>query len=75
MHLLIDDLIDIMGKPYPEIFDKKNHIIETLKEEEDSLKTLDKGLIKFEEMVKDSKNKQVFSEMIHLGFMIHMAFL
>ena len=62
MHLLIDDLIDIMGKPYPEIFDKKNHIIETLKREEDSFrKTLDKGLIKFEEMVKDSKNKQVFS--------------
>ena len=27
MHLLIDDLISIMGKSYPEIVDKKNHIV------------------------------------------------
>tara|TARA_Y100000768_G_scaffold376135_1_gene347824 strand:+ start:1289 stop:3883 length:2595 start_codon:yes stop_codon:yes gene_type:complete len=62
MHLLIDDLISIMGKSYPEIVDKKNHIVETLKREEESFrKTLDKGLIKFEEMLKESNNKKVFS--------------
>ena len=63
MHLLIDDLISIMGKSYPEIVDKKNHIVETLKREEESFrKTLDKGLIKFEEMLKDSVEESLKDE-------------
>ncbi len=62
MHLLLDDLINIMRGSYSEILDKKNYIIKTLNREEDSFrKTLDKGLIKFEEMLGDSIDSKVFS--------------
>ena len=62
LHLLVDELIATIGDSYPEISDKKQHILKTLNREEDSFrKTLDKGLIKFEEMFKSSAGSKVFS--------------
>ena len=45
LNLLVDDLIPLMGDTYPEIQDKKEHIKNTLKREEELFRnTLEKGI-------------------------------
>ena len=51
IYQLVDTLCELMGDAYPEIVDKKSHIKEVIKSEESSfLKTLDKGILIFEDI-------------------------
>ena len=57
LYMLIDDLIKIMGNAYPELLEKKEHISNVIKSEEESFgKTLDRGLQLFEEITDDNPN-------------------
>ena len=52
LYKLVDSVINIMGDAFPEIKEKKNHIINVIKAEEESFnQTLDKGLDMFEDIV------------------------
>jgi len=52
IYKLVDTLCDVMGEAYPEIINKSSHIKQVIKSEESSfLKTLDKGIIIFEDIV------------------------
>ena len=53
---LVDILAEIMGDAYPELIEKKNHIKSVIKSEESSfLKTLDKGILIFNEITSNQK--------------------
>ena len=52
LYKLVDTLCELMGDAYPEIINKSSHIKEVIKSEESSfLKTLDKGILIFEDIV------------------------
>ncbi|MDR0833468.1 MAG: alanine--tRNA ligase [Candidatus Symbiothrix sp.] len=54
MYKLIPALIDSMGDAYPELITQKDLIEKVIKEEEDSfLRTLEKGILKFDKYVSD----------------------
>ena len=61
---LVDILADVMGDAYPELIEKKNHIKSVIKSEESSfLKTLDKGILIFNEIVDNQKvNEKINGE-------------
>ena len=61
IYKLVDTLCDVMGEAYPEIISKSSHIKQVIKSEESSfLKTLDKGIIIFEDIVdKLSDNEKI----------------
>ena len=60
---LVDELLKISGAAYPELVDKKEHIKKVIKSEEISFgKTLDRGLILFEEIVDKEKSKFISGE-------------
>jgi len=63
---LVPTLIDIMGKPYPELVNKRNHIEAVIKAEEERFgETLDTGLELFsnlEKKVKASGSKTISGE-------------
>ena len=51
LYKLIDTVVEILGEAYSELNDKKNHIRKVVKSEEESFgKTLDRGLLLFEEI-------------------------
>ncbi|MBV67089.1 MAG: alanine--tRNA ligase [Candidatus Marinimicrobia bacterium] len=58
---LVDILAEIMGDAYPELIEKKNHIKSVIKSEESSfLKTLDKGILIFNEIASNQeKNSKI----------------
>lgn len=59
---LVDVLCEIMGDAFPELIDKKIHIQNVIKAEEASfLKTLDKGINIFEDIVQDMSKGDVIS--------------
>ena len=59
---LVDTLVEIMGEAYPELIEKQDHIKSVIKSEESSfLKTLDKGIIIFEEIVSNLKSNSKIS--------------
>ena len=60
LYQLVETVIDVMGESFPEIEEKKSHIINVIKSEEESFnKTLDNGLEVFEQIINtlDSDNK------------------
>ena len=59
---LVDTLVEIMGAAYPELIEKQDHIKSVIKSEESSfLKTLDKGIIIFKEIVSNLKSNSKIS--------------
>ena len=53
---LVDILAEIMGDAYPELIEKKNHIKSVIKSEESSfLKTLDKGILIFNDIASNQE--------------------
>ena len=55
---LVDSLCDIMGEAFPELIDKKKHITNVIKVEEESFgKTLDRGLSLIDDIIVSSNNK------------------
>ena len=72
------DLIPLMGNTYPEIQDKKEHIKNTLKREEELFRnTLEKGLIKFDDFTSRSNKTLAGSDVFKLydtyGFPIDLT--
>ena len=60
---LVDDLLEILGDSYPELIDKKEHIKKVIKSEEVSFgRTLDRGLILFEEIADKAKSDFISGE-------------
>ena len=60
LYQLVETVIDVMGESFPEIEEKKSHIINVIKSEEESFnKTLDNGLEVFEQIINNlgSDNK------------------
>jgi alanyl-tRNA synthetase len=54
IYKLVDTVAEMLGSVYPEIIDKKAHIINVIKAEEKSFnKTLDRGLNHFEKVVRN----------------------
>ena len=59
---LVDTLISTVKGSYPEISDKKSHIMQTLSREEELFRnTLEKGLAKFDQIVSKKRNEKLFS--------------
>jgi len=60
IYKLVDIVGDILGDVYPEIVDKKAHIVNVIKAEENSFnKTLDRGLNHFDRVVKNLSTKTI----------------
>ena len=60
---LVDELLEILGDAYPELIDKKDHIKKVIKSEEISFgRTLDKGLLLFDDIVNKEKTKFISGE-------------
>ena len=63
IYLLYDTLISILGDSYPELIDKKDYVVKVIKSEEESFgKTLDRGLIIFEEICSELNGNQISGE-------------
>mgnify|MGYP001063179074 FL=1 len=63
LYLLYDSLLDILGESYPELVDKKDYVVKVIKSEEESFgKTLDRGLVIFEEICDNLKDKIISGE-------------
>ena len=59
LYKLVDSVIEVMGDSYSEIKDKKSHIKNVIKAEEDSFgQTLDKGLDVFENILNHLSNEK-----------------
>ncbi len=57
-YLLVDDLISAMGKDYPQLIEKKDHIKNVLKSEEERFaETIDQGMQILEEDIKSLNGK------------------
>ncbi len=64
LYILVDTLLDVMGKAFPELVEKRDFIIKVLKvEEERFLETLNDGLALTENILKEMKkeNRKVMS--------------
>ncbi len=64
LYILVDTLVEVMGKAFPELVEKRDFIIKVLKvEEERFLETLNDGLILTENILKEMKkeNRQTMS--------------
>ena len=60
LYSLVDKVIEIMGSHYNELKEKKTHIKLMIKAEEERFNlTLDKGLEKFNEIVRDTSGKEI----------------
>eukprot|EP00978_Attheya_sp_CCMP212_P008675 scaffold20405_cov45-Attheya_sp.AAC.1 len=58
---LVPTLVDLMGSAFPELKEQQAHVTAVIQEEEESFsKTLDKGLLKFNELALASSNPKVF---------------
>jgi len=59
---LVDDIIETMVGHYPELIEKREHIILAIKSEEERFNlTLDNGIVKFHEITERLKSKEVIS--------------
>lgn len=59
---LVPTLVDLMGKTFPELVEKQEHVTAVIKDEEESFsRTLDKGLLKFNELAEKVGEDKVFS--------------
>ena len=62
LYKLVDAVISVMGDSFPEIEEKKKHIINVIKSEEESFnQTLDNGLDVFETIVKNLSSNDLLS--------------
>ncbi|MEA3476495.1 MAG: alanine--tRNA ligase [Candidatus Cloacimonadota bacterium] len=62
LYQLVDDIIETMGDHYPELIEKREHIILVIKSEEERFNlTLDNGIIKFNEITERLKPKKIIS--------------
>jgi len=60
IYKLVEIVGDILGDVYPEIIDRKAHIVNVIKAEEKSFnKTLDRGLNHFEKVIKNLSTKTI----------------
>lgn len=60
VNLLVDTLIDEMGEAFPELSHEKNLIVNVIREEEQSfLRTLEQGLVLLDEVIKNTKGKEI----------------
>src|SRR5690554_1091716 len=60
IHQLVEVLSEQMGKFFPELVEQKTLIIQVIKEEEESfLRTLEKGITKFEDYIQQAKSKTI----------------
>ena len=60
LYKLVDVLIDVLGDAYPELLEKKNHIKKVIESEEISFgRTLDRGLILFDEICSHLKDELI----------------
>ena len=79
LYKLVVPLIDMLGEAYPELIDKKEHIVKVIKSEETSFgKTLDRGLLLFEEISHSLKSdiisgKDVFKLYDTYGFPVDLT--
>ena len=63
LYSLVDKLIEILGDTYQELIEKREHIKNVIKSEEESFgRTLDRGLKLFEEICNASKSKTISGE-------------
>jgi alanyl-tRNA synthetase len=59
---LVPALIELMGKTFPELVEKQDHVTAVIMDEEESFsRTLDKGLAKFNELAQNVGADKVFS--------------
>ena len=60
LYKLVKSVVATMSDTYPELKDKQKHIEQTiLSEEESFLTTLEKGIIQFEKIIKNSNSKNI----------------
>ena len=60
LYKLVESVVATMSDTYPELKDKKKHIEQTiLREEESFLVTLEKGIIQFEKIIKNSTSENI----------------
>lgn len=60
IYKLVDTVDDMLGSVYPEIIDKRAHIVNVIKAEEKSFnKTLDRGLNHFDKVVRNLSDKTI----------------
>jgi alanyl-tRNA synthetase len=59
---LVPTLVDLMGNTFPELIEKQEFVTAVIKDEEESFsRTLDKGLLKFNELAENVGPDKVFS--------------
>lgn len=67
LHQLVDTVAEILGDVFPEIKEKAGYLKIIIKAEEDRFNTtLDKGLLKFSEILKDTEDSQIDGEQVFL---------
>jgi alanyl-tRNA synthetase len=64
---LVQIVIDKMSGPFPELKKNPNHIYNIIKTEEEMFgRTLEKGIVKFNQIAEKSANKQISAENVYL---------
>ena len=65
LHLLVDELVDLMGSAYPELKNKQKEIIKVIKAEEVKFfETLEKGIYILDEAISAMKNKTISGDIV-----------
>jgi len=76
---LVPVVVEVMGKTFPELIENQAHVTAIIKEEEESFsKTIDKGLLKFNEMAEKSENNMFSADDAHflytsMGFPVDLT--
>ena len=65
LHLLVDELVDLMGSAYPDLKNKQKEIIKVIKAEEVKFfETLEKGIYILDEAISVMKNKTISGDIV-----------
>ena len=65
LHLLVDELVDLMGSAYPDLKNKQKEIIKVIKAEEMKFfETLEKGIYILDEAISAMKNKTISGDIV-----------
>ena len=65
LHLLVDELVDLMGSAYPDLKNKQKEIIKVIKAEEVKFfETLEKGIYILDEAISTMKNKTISGDIV-----------
>ena len=65
LHLLVDELVDLMGSAYPDLKNKQKEIIKVIKAEEVKFfETLEKGIYILDEAISAMKNKTIAGDIV-----------